>query len=105
MELVNERDIEPLHVDGDRGSVDVYDALSGPVVAGVRIVAPHSRVPRSPHSHPERQLIYVISGTAQITNGAETLQLRPGDHVLLEANEEHYVITADAPVKLFEVRY
>ena len=90
---------------GSTGHVDVMDALSEPITAGVRIVSAHSEVPPRPHFHSEAQLIYMISGRAKITNGVETIRLEPGDFVLFEPHEEHYVITEDRDIKVFEVKY
>ncbi len=105
MKRVHESEIDLVRVEGTRGHVDVWDAVRGPIVAGVREVAPESRVPPAPHRHPEAQLIYVISGEPLITNGSETLRLREGDFVILDPDEEHYIITDDVPARLFEVRY
>ncbi|MHA1654462.1 MAG: cupin domain-containing protein [Candidatus Thorarchaeota archaeon] len=105
MKRFNESEMEMRRFAGTKGHVDVWDAVRGPIVAGVREVAPNSDVPPRPHRHQEAQLLYVISGTPAITNGQETFGLRPGDFVLLEPNEEHYVVTKDRPAKLFEVLY
>lgn len=95
----------PGSIQGSKGIVEVYDVVQGELTAGVRIVKPESDVPTRPHVHPEKQVIYVISGSGMITNGQETLDLRPGDFVLLEANEEHYVKTWKNELKVFEVKY
>jgi len=90
---------------GSIGHVDVMDAVSEPLTAGVRIISAYSEVPPRPHLHSEAQLIYVISGRAKITNGVETLTMEPGDFVLFEPHEEHYVITGNRDIKVFEVKY
>ncbi len=105
MKRVNESDIEKVTVQGTRGIVHIWDAVREPLVAGVREVVPHSEVPARTHAHPEAQLIYVITGHPKITNTLETIQLQPGDFVLLDSNEEHYVITGDEPSRIFEVKY
>jgi len=105
MKKLNESSIKSSRVTGSIGHVDVMDAVSEPITAGVRIVSAHSDVPSRPHFHPEAQLIYVISGRAKITNGVETLIMEPGDFVLFEPHEEHYVITGDRDIKVFEVMY
>jgi len=33
------------------------------------------------HTHPHREIRWVLSGTLQITEGGETLTLRPGDRL------------------------
>ena len=105
MKKIHEFEIVRQSINGKVGSVDVYDAIDENIQAGVRIVKRNSDVPTRTHKHPERQLLYVIEGTAEITNEKETFSLKPGDFVLLESNEEHYVITGDSEAKLFEIKY
>ena len=95
----------PGSIQGDKGIVDVYDIVQGELTAGVRIVKADSDVPTRPHIHPEKQVIYVISGSGKITNGEETYDLNPGDFITLESNEEHYVMTDKDQLKVFEVKY
>jgi len=105
MKKFHESSIESSRVMGSIGHVDVMDAVSEPITAGVRTVSAHSEVPPRPHFHSEAQLIYMISGRAKITNGMETLNMEPGDFVLFEPHEEHYVITGNHDIKVFEVKY
>ncbi|MHA1770491.1 MAG: cupin domain-containing protein [Candidatus Thorarchaeota archaeon] len=105
MKHVHESEIERVTVQGERGYVHIWDAVREPLVAGIREVAPNSEVPARTHVHPEAQIIYVITGRPKITNLHETIQLRPGDFVILESDEEHYVITEDEPSRIFEVKY
>ena len=105
MKKIHEFEIVRKSIDGKVGSVDVYDIIDENIQAGVRIVKSNSDVPKRTHKHPERQLLYVIEGTAEITNEKETFSLKPGEFVLLESNEEHYVKTGDSEAKLFEIKY
>ena len=105
MRKKNEMEMVPDRIEGTKGTVDVFDMIQGTLTAGVRIVKTNSDVPKKPHVHPEKQLMYVISGTGKITNGMETISVKPGDFVLLEENEEHYVITDKDELKLFEIKY
>ncbi len=105
MKKIHEFEIVRKNIDGKVGSVDVYDIIDENIQAGIRIVKSNSDVPTRIHRHPERQIIYVIEGSAEITNETETFALRPGDFVILEANEEHYVKTSDDEVKVFEVKF
>ena len=105
MKKLNEVEMTPGRINGARGTVDVFDVVEGKFTAGVRIVKPNSDVPRRPHSHPEKQIIYVISGSGKITNEKETFNLNTGDFILLDAYEEHYVITDKEVLKVFEVKY
>jgi len=105
MKKIHEFEIVCKNINGKVGSVDVYDIIDENIQAGIRIVKSNSDVPERVHRHPERQIIYVIEGSAEITNEIETLTLRPGDFVILEANEEHYVKTSYDEVKVFEVKF
>jgi quercetin dioxygenase-like cupin family protein len=105
LKRINEFDIPSKIIEGKIGSVEAYDIIQEEIVAGVRIVKPHCDVPKRIHKHPERQILYVIEGTAEIKNDHETLQVKPGDFVLLDANEEHYVLTKDEELKIFELKY
>jgi quercetin dioxygenase-like cupin family protein len=62
-------------------------------------------VPKRPHVHPEKQIIYVISGSGSITNGEYTIELEAGDYILLDSNEPHYVSTKNEDLTVFEVKY
>lgn len=105
MRKIHELEIVRKNFEGKVGSVDVYDIIDENIQAGVRIVKSNSDVPKRTHRHPERQLLYLIEGAAEITNEKETFSLKPGDFILLESNEEHYVITGDSEAKLFEIKY
>jgi quercetin dioxygenase-like cupin family protein len=105
MKRVHESEIVPKIIEGKIGSVNAYDILDEDIQAGIRVVKSNSDVPTRTHKHPQRQIIYVVEGTAEITNLTDTLQLKPGDFVILEANEEHYVRTSDEDVKVFEIKF
>ena len=97
--------MSPGKIEGEKGTVETYDPLHNEIVAGVRVVKPSSNVPKRPHVHPEKQLIYVIAGSGKITNGDITFDLVSGDFVMLDSNEEHYVMTETEELKVFEVKY
>ncbi len=105
MKRIQENKIPPSTIEGTVGTVRVHDIIDDSIQAGVRIVMPNSDVPKPIHKHPERQILYVIEGTAEITNGKETLQVKTGDFVVFEENEEHYVKTTNEEVKLFEIKF
>ena len=71
MRKKNEKEMVPGRIEGTKGAVDVFDMIQGALTAGVRIVKTNSDVPKRPHVHPEKQLIYIISGTGKITNGLD----------------------------------
>lgn len=105
MKKIHENAIEVKVIPGKLGAVDAFDVISQPITAGVRIIRKNSDVPTRIHSHPERQILYVIEGRASITNTVFSLDLEPGDFVLLDPNEEHYVVTKDEEAKVFEIKY
>ncbi|TFG32080.1 cupin domain-containing protein [Candidatus Thorarchaeota archaeon] len=105
MKKIHESEITPKIIKGKIGLVDAYDIIDEEIQAGVRVIRNNSDVPTRIHKHPERQIIYVIKGPLEITNQTDTLQLKSGDFVILEANEEHYVRTGDEEAKVFEIKY
>jgi quercetin dioxygenase-like cupin family protein len=105
MKQVHESSIEPKRVAGSKGWVDLFDIMTEPLTVGVRVIPPHSEIPTRKHAHSEAQVTYVLSGKPKITNTRITLQLQPGDFVVLEPNEEHYVISQESEVRLLEVKY
>lgn len=105
MKRIHESNITPKTIKGKVGSVIRYDIIDDEIQAGIRVIGSNSDVPTRPHIHSQRQLIYVISGSAEITNKRVTLNLNPGDFLLLDANEEHYVKTSDTEFKIFEIKY
>ncbi|TFG11576.1 cupin domain-containing protein [Candidatus Thorarchaeota archaeon] len=102
---INEKDIKGKVVRGLTGYVDAFDVISHSPTIGIRVVAPNSEVPERVHAHPERQVMYLISGEAMLTNRVSTIELQPGDFAVLEPNEEHYLITRSGEAKLFEVKF
>ncbi len=105
MKKIHESELETNRVHGQSGYVDVMDAIDTSVTAGVRLVGPNSEVPARPHSHADAQIIYVVTGRPRIQSEKATLQLRPGDFVILEAFEEHYILTDELESKIFEVKF
>ncbi|MFW9809901.1 MAG: cupin domain-containing protein [Candidatus Thorarchaeota archaeon] len=105
MKKINISEMHPTTIEGEKGTVTVFDPLPDEIVAGVRVVPDSCDVPKRTHIHPEKQLIYVISGSGRITNGEITFNLVPGDFVMLDRNEEHYVMTENEELRLFEVKY
>ena len=105
LKKINISEMAPGKIEGEKGSVDVFDPIPDEISAGVRIVKKSSDVPKRTHVHPEKQLMFVIAGSGKITNGEITLDLVPGDFVLLDSNEEHYAMTEDEELKVFEVKY
>ena len=105
MKRIHETKISPKIIKGKQGSVDTFDIIDDTIQAGIRIVKKNSDVPTRPHIHPQRQIMYVVDGSGEITNTKERLPLNAGDFIVLEANEEHYVITHDSELKVFEIKF
>ena len=105
MKRIHESEISPKIIDGKVGSVDAFDIIDEAIQGGIRIVKPNSDVPTRTHKHPQRQIMYAVEGTAEITNKVETISVKPGDFVIFEANEEHYVKTGNEEFKVFEIKF
>jgi mannose-6-phosphate isomerase-like protein (cupin superfamily) len=105
MKKVRLKDMNPVIAEGEKGSIHVFDPWPDEISAGIRVVKKDSNVPKRPHVHPEKQIIYVISGSGSITNGEYTIELEAGDYILLDSNEPHYVSTKNEDLTVFEVKY
>ena len=105
MKQIHESEISPKIINGKEGFVDAIDIIDETIQAGIRIVKKNSDVPTRIHKHPQRQIMYAVAGTAEITNTVETISVKPGDFVILDANEEHYVKTGDEDFKVFEIKF
>ncbi len=105
MKKIHESKISPKTIAGKLGSVYAFDIIDETIQAGIRIVKKNSDVPTRPHIHSQRQIMYIVDGTGEITNTKERLPMNPGDFIVLEANEEHYVITHDDELKVFEIKF
>lgn len=107
MKIVNQKEVKKSTVEGTIGHIDIIDAIAEDGVhAGVRVIHPHSTVPKAPHKHEAKQINYVIKGRCeyQMPDGTRR-KLNEGDFIILDANEEHYYVAFDEPVLLFEVKW
>ena len=52
------------------------------------------------HSHPQDQLVYVISGRLRFACGDETFEIGPGDNFIVRGNVEHEAAALEACVVL-----
>jgi len=105
MRLINEKDIKAVIADGDRGQVRIKDVASEEsFVFGLRETGPGCLVPKKPHKHKLRQVMYVIEGSGTVSNGKDATPFRAGDFILFEGNEEHYFDSDGENLKMIEVR-
>ncbi|MFW9926901.1 MAG: cupin domain-containing protein [Candidatus Thorarchaeota archaeon] len=105
MKKINISEMKSTTIEGEKGTVTVFNPIPDEIIAGVRVVPASSDVPKRTHVHLEKQLIYVISGSGKITNGDHTFDLKSGDFVMLDSSEEHYVMTENEELRLFEVKF
>ncbi|MEZ6135061.1 MAG: cupin domain-containing protein [Pirellulaceae bacterium] len=74
---------------------------------GERIMLSHlemdagAEVPR--HCHPHEQAGVLLVGRLQLTIGAETRTLNPGDVYLVPGGVEHSAVAVDGPVKVLDI--
>lgn len=105
MRVLNENDIDGVLTEGQRGNVLKSDLIDNEdFLFGLRYFEPGALCPQKPHRHSLKQLNYIISGSGKVTNLKETLDLKPGDIILLDSNEEHYFETKEG-LRLVEIRY
>ncbi|MEM2943502.1 MAG: cupin domain-containing protein [Methanomassiliicoccales archaeon] len=106
MKIVNAQKMGKTISEGDRGVVVISDVVNEQnIVIGLREIDPKSRVPKRPHAHALRQVMFVVEGHGVVSNGRESRQFKPGDFLIFEANEEHYFESDDRLVKMVEVRF
>ncbi|MEA3349081.1 MAG: cupin domain-containing protein [Chloroflexota bacterium] len=74
---------------GDKMLVAVFD------------LDPNTHMPS--HTHPHEQAGTVIAGKIELTIGAETKTLQPGDVYIIPSGVEHEAKTFDQPVKVIDV--
>jgi len=46
-----------------------------------------------PHSHPHEQIVYIISGRVRFTVGDETVEVGPGEMLVVPGGVEHWAET------------
>lgn len=46
-----------------------------------------------PHSHPNEQVVYIVSGRVRFTVGAESTDMEAGDMLVVPPNVEHFAVT------------
>lgn len=105
MKILHEDQIEMQVIKGEKGSVMVKDFFKEKETIGIRIIPQNSIIPSRSHTHPERQVNYVIEGKTEVSNGKDTVKLKKGDFVFFKANELHYFKTFDSEVKLYEIKF
>ena len=52
----------------------------------------------APHSHPQEQLVYVLSGRLRFTCGQDTFEISSGDSFIVPGNAEHEAAALEACV-------
>ena len=66
-----------------------------------RMSAPPSRGP-APHSHPHKQLVYVLSGSGAMLVGEALVPVQAGSVVAVPPNVPHIMHHADTPMEWLE---
>lgn len=71
--------------------------------ARVASVTPGSEVPEKNHQHGGHEMLFVISGNAQFYDGQNTRSLEPGDSIVIEPFEQHWIVAGENGISLFEL--
>ena len=73
--------------------------------ARIAIIAPNSEAPDRPHQHERYEMHYVMKGTATVSNGKETKEVKTGDFIVFDRHEEHYFTIGKGEAILFEIKW
>ena len=72
----------------------------------VKIITVNAHEAFSLQTHANREEFWhVISGTAKVTLGSETLEVAPGSNIFIHKNTEHRLEAHDAPCTFLEIAY
>jgi quercetin dioxygenase-like cupin family protein len=81
-----------------------YSEGQGSVLRSEHLEATKVRFPKGkgakPHSHPEEQLSFVVSGRLRVTAGGEVYEVGPGQATFNPSNIEHGVVALEDTVVL-----
>ena len=55
------------------------------------------------HAHPQEQLVYVIAGRLRFTCGEESVEIGPGDSLIVPSNIEHEAAALGQPCTVLDV--
>ncbi len=106
MRIVNSSELGSVDVEGSKGKIKIIDFIKDSnLVFGLRIAGPATCAPKRPHRHPMRQAMYVISGEGAVDNGRETREIREGDFIYFDKNEEHYFDSCSSGLVMIEIRF
>lgn len=86
--------------------VSIKRVVSSPAVhSKVAIVPPNSTVPSKDHKHENHEVLYILKGAAKLSDGRKTTEVGPGDIIVVEPFEKHYVVTREEELSIFEVSW
>ena len=105
MKIVKESDLLSRTNPSTKGSATIKRLDANGIEVGTARIAPNSETPKPIHSHPERQVFFVIEGSGYLRGRNRKVRIQGGDFVLVEPNEEHYFATEDSELFMFEVKY
>lgn len=82
-----------LESDLENKVTEKYSTATGPVLRGVDVELAKLSFKKGggskEHSHPEEQIVYVLSGLARATVGGETYEVKPGEASYHPPNVPH----------------
>lgn len=107
MRILDYEHLEQRVVEGDKGSLTAWDVTNDDLFGcGVRVVPPHSRVPKVGSSFAKgRRILLVLRGSGTITNGEYYEKVVAGKFVQLEEGEKPTFMTQEDELVLLEVRW
>ena len=105
MKFVNVKDIAgDVHKFDSGGTADFRHIVKEDKLnARVVYVSPGLEVPGKDHNHDGHEMLYVISGDAQFHDGTKSTAFTPGDSVVLEPFDPHWIVAGEEGITLFEL--
>lgn len=93
-------------VDGSEGAMQALDFVSEEdLQCGLRTIRPDSNPKVVPNEGTLRRLVFVLKGSATITNGEYYEKITPGTFVLFEPGEKPFYKTAEDELQVLEVAW
>ena len=104
MLIKNETDIKEMRMAGEKGEAILWNFYEEGIIFRTAILKKGTVAPKKPHKHKDKQINYILSGEGEVTNGVEVRQVKTGDFLFFDSEEEHY-FTAKTEIHTLELRF
>ncbi|MBI2078090.1 MAG: hypothetical protein HYT80_06940 [Euryarchaeota archaeon] len=106
MQIVDANALVGTTVEGTKGSITVMPAHDEPLFGTqVIVIPPNVKAPKQGTTVASKTLLFVLQGSATLTNGEYYQKVTPGKLVILDAGEERVFQTEKEKCVCLEVRF